>query len=188
VVLPLLGELAGFDASSVRVVPLAPPNPQTFGSALAEGRVDAIMQFVVGQPAIEAVSGGPVRVLPYSDWITDMYGSGIGVSAELARRDPQLVRRFNAAAIRGLEHAIAYPDEAGEMFAAAHEQHDPQAAAAEVRALAPYVRPSSGVQGPLQQGEISPVRLAQNIAVLEALGAVGPGIASEDVAVFGLAR
>jgi NitT/TauT family transport system substrate-binding protein len=180
VVFPLLGELAGFDASRVIQVPLEPPAPHTFGAALAGGQVEAVMQFVVGQDAIENAAGAPVRVFPYSEWITDMYGSGIGVSRRLAAQDPGLVRRFNAAALRALEYAIANPREAAEVFVARHQEQSAEVAEGELRALQPYVTQAGG--------RISVVRLAQNIAVLEAMGALPGGYSPDDVAQFGLDR
>ncbi|MGH3679171.1 MAG: ABC transporter substrate-binding protein [Natronosporangium sp.] len=186
VVFPALAEQVGFDPDLVELVPLAPPNPQTFGVALASGRVDAVMQFVVGQQAIETFARQPVRLFPYSDWIIDVYGSGIGVSAELAGTDPDLVRRFNTAAIRGLRWAVEHPVEAGAIFAQRHPELSAETAAAELVALQPYVRPSWEAAGPLAQGEVSEVRLAQNMALLEALGEVEAGITAQDVAVFGL--
>jgi NitT/TauT family transport system substrate-binding protein len=184
VAFPALGQLAGFNPDLVEQVALPPPS---FGAALAEGRVDAIMQFVVGRHTIEQATGGQdLVVMSYSDWLPDMYGSGIATTVELARTRPDLVRRFNQAALRGLEHAVANPQQAGEIFAARHEGQDPVAAAAEVQALAPYVRPTTTER--LQLGELSQIRLAQNIALLEGLGAIPAGITPADVATFGLAR
>jgi NitT/TauT family transport system substrate-binding protein len=184
VVFPAYAELAGFDAGSVELVSLPPPS---FGAALAEGRVDAIMQFVVGRHTIERAAGGePVVVFPYADWLSELYGSGIGCQAGLATEDPGLARRFNTAALRGLVYAVEHPQEAGEIFAARHEGQDAGSAAAELAALAGYVRPGEDVGGPLPLGEFANVRLVQSVALLEGLGVIEPGFRFEDVVSPGL--
>ncbi|MPZ27793.1 MAG: thiamine biosynthesis protein [Micromonosporaceae bacterium] len=187
VVFPVFAQLAGFDAGSVELVGLPPPS---FGAALAEGRVDAIMQFVVGRHTIEQAAGGqPVRVFAYADWLSELYGSGIGCPVALVDRDPGLVRRFNTAALRGLAYAVANPQEAGEVFAARHDGQDVAAAAAEVAALAGYVRPGEGFDGQeLPLGEFSEVRLVQSVALLEGLGVIEAGFRFADVVGFGLVR
>jgi NitT/TauT family transport system substrate-binding protein len=186
VVFPAYAQLAGFDAGSVELVSLPPPS---FGAALAEGRVDAIMQFVVGRHTIERATGGePVVIFPYADWLSELYGSGIGCSAGLVAEDPELVRRFNQAALRGLAYAVEHPQEAGEIFAARHEGQDLEVAVAEVAALAGYVRPGEDFDGELPLGEFAEVRLVQSVAVLEGLGVIEPGFRFADVVNFGLAR
>jgi NitT/TauT family transport system substrate-binding protein len=186
VVFPAYAQLAGLDPAAVELVSLPPPS---FGAALAEGRVDAIMQFVVGRHTIERAAGGePVVVFPYADWLSELYGSGIGSPAGLVEQDPDLVRRFNVAALRGLAYAVAHPDEAGEIFAARHEGQDPAAATAELAALAGYVRPGEDLDGPLALGEFAEVRLVQSVAVLEGLGVLTPGFRFADAVRFGLAQ
>jgi NitT/TauT family transport system substrate-binding protein len=184
-VFPAYAQLAGFDAGSVELVSLPPPS---FGAALAEERVDAIMQFVVGRHTIERATGGePVVVFPYADWLSELYGSGIGCSAGLAADDPELVRRFNQAALRGLAYAVEHPQEAGEIFAARHEGQAVEAAVAEVTALAGYVRPGEDFDGELPLGEFAEVRLVQSVAVLEGLGVIEPGFRFADVVSLGMA-
>lgn len=184
-VFPAYAQLAGFDPGSVELVALPPPS---FGGALAEGRVDAIMQFVVGRYTIEqAVGGRPVVVLAYADWLSELYGSGIGCGTALVDGDPGLVAGFNAAALRGLAWSVDNPDEAGEIFAARHEGQDAAAAAAEVAALADYVRAGEDFDGRLALGEFSTVRLVQTVAVLEGLGVLQPGFRYADVVAFDLA-
>jgi NitT/TauT family transport system substrate-binding protein len=186
VIFPAYAQVAGFDPGSVELVPLPPPS---FGAALAEKRVDAIMQFVVGRHTIEqATDPEPVVVLPYSDWLDDLYGSGIAVSASRATQDPDLVRRFNDTAIRALQYAVENPQEAGEIFAGRHEGQDVEAAVAEVTQLAAYVQPGKDPTEDLALGEFSRSRLAQNISVLESLGAIDAPVDPAEVVTFDLAR
>src|SRR5690606_7133328 len=91
---------------------------------------------------------GSVRVFAYSDTLPELYGSGLGCSRSLAEQDPDLVRAFNRAALRGLQYAVENPDEAGEIFAG-HQRHEggqpAPVAANENRLLAPYVRADEGL-------------------------------------------
>ena len=51
--------------------------PQTLFGTLAQHKVDAIGQFVVGKPTIEGIAKGKTAVvLPYSDYLPDLYGNG----------------------------------------------------------------------------------------------------------------
>jgi len=167
VLFPAFAQLSGFDSSAVEFV--APP-PPSFAALLAEGRVDAISQFVVARRSIER-DAGPVRVFAYADVLPELYGSGLGCSRQLVAEDPQLVRAFNRAALRGLQHAIGNPQQAGEMFAA-HARHEggqpAQVAAGENELLAPYVRAGDG----LELGEFDPVRLAQSAGILRSFGVI----------------
>lgn len=169
---PRFAERAGFDPDTTEQVPLPPP---TFGQALGAGQVDAIMQFTVGQSAIEAAAGQPVRVFPYADQMPDPYGSALACSRRMANDDPELVRRFNTAALRGLQYTVDNPAEAARIFAAAVEATSPEDALGEIAVLADYVRP--GVQGgrTLPLGQFSAERLEQTVATLQSIGALPEG-------------
>src|SRR2546429_931026 len=71
---PAYARLAGFDPRTVRWIDTTPAE---LPALLASGRVDAIGQFIVGQPTVEAAAGGRnVAGLPYGDFLTDLYGNG----------------------------------------------------------------------------------------------------------------
>lgn len=181
VVFPAFADLASFDADSCELVNLPPP---AFVAALAEGQVDAIMQFVVNQYTVEQ-GAGPVVVWPYAQWVPELYGSGIGVTKTTAQQRPEVVRRFNRAALRGLRHAVDNPQQAGQVMAGRREELDPDAVAAGNQALAAYVHPDEG----LELGQFDQNRLVQGIALLQSLGALAGGwVEPEDVVRFDLAQ
>lgn len=181
VVFPAFADLAGLDSESCELVNIPPPS---FIPALAEGQVDAIMQFVINQYTAEQ-GAGPVVVWPYAEWVPEMYGSGMGVSRQLAESQPDLVRRFNRAALRSLEHAVANPEEAGTIMAARREELAAEEVTAGNEALAAYVRADEG----LELGQFDEVRLAQSISLLQGLGAVAAGsVAPADLVRYDLAR
>lgn len=171
---PTYAELAGIDPSTVELVDAAPPD---LPGLLAAGTVDAIGQFDVGRPLITAVAEGrTASFLPYSEFMSDLYGNSLVTSSDLAQQDPDLVQRFRDALFRGLEYAIENPAEAGEILASAEETVNPEVAAAELEIMESYVR-----QAGVPIGGIDEVRVSQTIALLEATGAIPPGLTAEDV-------
>ena len=68
--------------------------------------VDGIGQFVVGQPTIEAVTKKKAVMLPYSDVMQDLYGNVLITSTRIAKEDPDMVKRFSGALMKGLEYAL----------------------------------------------------------------------------------
>jgi NitT/TauT family transport system substrate-binding protein len=128
-----------------------------------------------------------VRVFPYANWLSDLYGSGMGCSRRLANDDPDLVRGFNTATMRGLAYAVEHPAEAGQIMAEQVDGVEPEQAVAELRVLADYVQPSVEVTGAtLALGAMSTARLARHVALLESIGAVAAGFDFADVALFDL--
>jgi NitT/TauT family transport system substrate-binding protein len=124
-------------------------------------------------------------VFAYSDALPELYGSGLGCSRKLAAENPQLVRAFNRAALRGLQYAVGNPQEAGEIFASSrrHEGGQPAAVAAkENELLAPYVRADDG----LALGEFDKVRLAQSAGILRSYGVIDTPVRPEDLVAPGL--
>lgn len=181
---PAYAELAlGPNAEKVEQVSL---EPAALVPALASGQVDAIGQFVVGRPLIQAAGGGrEVVVLPYDEFLDDLYGVGLCTSVDLVERDPQLCTRFRDALLRGLEAAMADPALAGRVLAEHNPEADPEVAAAEMELMAPY---SQVTETGRPLGHIDPARLARHIALLSAVGLLGfnPGLTPDDLASFAL--
>jgi NitT/TauT family transport system substrate-binding protein len=74
-----------------------------------------------------------------------------------------VVRRVNQAVLKGLEYAVAHPQEAGRIFNKAHPTYLAQAAAEETRLLEAYVRAEPGKP----TGWIDQDRMAKSIALLD---------------------
>jgi len=159
---PGLARVAGFDASKVQLVPLELP----FFPHMASGTVDASLEFVPSRFAVERAVGEPVVVIPYADELPDLPGLALGVTAETARQQPEMVRAFNQVATRAIQHAVEAPEEAAAAMAEAQENIDPEVVAAGLADLAPYIR--SHELGPLDE-----VRCSQTVALLHSLGLLG---------------
>ncbi|WP_225753238.1 ABC transporter substrate-binding protein [Actinotalea sp. Marseille-Q4924] len=177
VIFPTYAEAAGIDAGAVEFVPSAPPSlPQL----LVSNQVDAIGQFVVGEPLIAAAAQGKgVVVLPYGDVLPDLYGNVILTSDELAESDPELVERFIGALMKGLEYSIENPEETGEILQKAQPTQNADVAAAEVEIMAEYVRGDAETIG-----SIEPERVEKIIEIMA--DALTGDVTPEDLVSFDL--
>lgn len=175
---PAYAKLAGIDASKVRFVDSQPD--QLIG-LLGSGKVDAIGQFVVGRQTVETVTGKPAVVFPFSDLMVDLPGNALWVSGKFLRDKPDAVQRFRDALLRGLEDALANPEEAGKILADNVPTANAQAAAVELQLMQPYA-------GNAPYGTIDPARIARAIALLQSMGAIPAGFTPERVVAVELSQ
>ncbi|GAA3910897.1 sulfonate ABC transporter substrate-binding protein [Amorphoplanes auranticolor] len=177
---PTYAKLANVDASKVNFVN---GNPQTLFGTLASHKVDGIGQFVVGKPTIEGIAKKPAVLLPYSDYLQDLYGNVLITSTKYAKDNPEKVKKFTAALLKGLEDSITNPDEAGNLLKKNVPTADPKSAAAELTLMAPFVRSeASGVP----VGALDSQRVARSIAILQGSGQIQAGLTPEQVISFDL--
>lgn len=175
---PAYAKLAGFDASSVHWLQTS---PQQLPALLASGKVDAIGQFVVGAPSIKAATHKEPVLLPYNKYVTDLYGNVLVATEKLIQQDPDLVKRFTRALLKGLQYTIDHPDEAGQILHKDVATQNPDVAAAEVRLLAPYV--NADLNGhPV--GSLDPSKVARSFAILQGIGLVKNVLSPDAVVSF----
>ncbi|MEU8213960.1 ABC transporter substrate-binding protein [Micromonospora sp. NPDC049044] len=177
---PTYARLAGVDASRVTWVN---GEAQALIGTLASGAVDGIGQFVVGQPTIEAVAKKKAVMLPYSNVMPDLYGNVLITSAKIAKEKPEMVKKFTAALLKGLEYSLANATEAGEILKKNVDAANPVAAAAELELMAAYVR--SGNTG-AAIGTVDSGRVATSIALLQGAGALKQSVTPEQIIDFSL--
>ncbi|WFF01473.1 ABC transporter substrate-binding protein [Micromonospora sp. WMMD964] len=178
---PTYARLAGVDVNKVTWV-----NGEAQGliGMLGTGSVDGIGQFVVGQPTIEAVAKKKAVMLPYSNVMQDLYGNVLITSSKIAKEKPEMVKRFTAALLKGLEYSLANSKEAGDILKKNIDATNPVAAAAELELMAAYVR--SGNTG-TAIGTLDSGRVAKSIAILQGAGALKQNITPEQIIDFSLA-
>ncbi|MFK3983024.1 ABC transporter substrate-binding protein [Micromonospora sp. NPDC050397] len=170
----------GIDAKKVR---WQQTSPDQLRPLLGAGKFDAVTETVIGTPGVEAFGAGrKAVVLPYSDVLSDLYGNVIVASTKTVDTNPDLVRRFRQAAVKGLMYAIDHPDEAGAIFHRHQPAYPAATAAAETRLMISYVR----ANGPDMVGAFDPSRVARGIALLQGVGKVAPGITPEQIVAFDL--
>ena len=178
---PTYAKLANIDYTKVK---WQNGTPQTLMGTLASGGAAGIGQFVVGKPTVETVAKGKKAVvLPYSDYLQDLYGNVLVTSSAYAEKDPEKVKKFSAALLRGLEDSINNPAEAGEFLKKNEPTANPQGAAAELTLMGPFVKSeASGVP----VGALDSQRVARSIALLQSSGQIQPGLTPEKVIDFDL--
>jgi NitT/TauT family transport system substrate-binding protein len=109
---PAYAELVGLDDAQIKSVKFVEAPGNQLPALLAAGKVDAIGQFAPAEPTVSAAAkGAPVTVLPYGDYMTDMYGAVLVSRDDV---DADVKRRFARALHRGLRYAVDHPDEAAQ--------------------------------------------------------------------------
>lgn len=138
VLFPLYAKKAGIDASKVTIRDATPP---ALPALLATKQVDSIGQFTVGVPLVQkAASGRGIRTFKYAKVLPGLLGIGLIASEEKIRSDPQQVKAFTKALLRGLQWSIDNPGSAGYILKKYQPLADPIVAAQELRIMKPFVQ------------------------------------------------
>ncbi|GAA4437088.1 ABC transporter substrate-binding protein [Phytohabitans houttuyneae] len=145
---------------------------------LATGKVDGIGQFVVGRPTIAAVTKKEPTFLPYSDYLTDLYGNVLITSSKNAKEKPEEVKKFAQALLKGLEYSLANPGEAATILKKSEPATVEAAAKAELELMASFVRSAGSGE---KVGTIDTQRVARSIAILQGAGQLPQGITPEQI-------
>jgi NitT/TauT family transport system substrate-binding protein len=123
----------GLDPSSLKVVNL---DPGSLVAALATRRIQSIGLFAMSEGAIKrAVQDGEVKHMLLADHGLDIYANGIGVKDDFLQKNPDVVRRFVRASLRGWKDAMANPEEAGQLQAQMVKTLDPTVIAEELQVV-----------------------------------------------------
>jgi NitT/TauT family transport system substrate-binding protein len=106
-------KMHGLDSSTLRVVNID-------GAArvpmLAARKVQSIDQFVMSEPGIRrAVKDAEPKCMLFGDHGLDIYSNGIGVREDFLQQNPDAVRGFIRAALRGWKDAMSNPEEAAKI-------------------------------------------------------------------------
>jgi len=99
----------GLDGSKIRFTNVDPAGSPP---ALVSGQVSAIAGYAQGLvPSVEIRGNKKARILWYADCGVHAVSNGIIVHADLIREDPELIRAFVAASLRGFLYGRAHLDE-----------------------------------------------------------------------------
>ncbi|MBT8224715.1 MAG: ABC transporter substrate-binding protein [Dactylosporangium sp.] len=176
---PAYAKLAGIDESKVEWVNA---KPTALGGLLASGQVDALSTFLIGQKGIEkAAAGKKTVVLPYSTYLSDLYGNGVMATTKTLEEKPDMTKRFRDAMLKGLKYSIEHPQESAETLHKAQPAADVTAALGEITLMTPHVGTGATI------GTLDKQRVARGIATLQGIGLIGTSLAPEDVVDFDLA-
>lgn len=103
----------GVDPSTLKIVNL---DPASLVAALASRKIQSIGLFAMSETAIRrAVKDAEVKHMLLADHGLDIYANGIGAREAFIEKNPDVVRRFVRAALRGWKDALADPEEAARL-------------------------------------------------------------------------
>ena len=172
---PTYAKLANIDYTKVK---WQDGNAAELIGTLATGKVDGIGQFVVGRPTIAAVTKKEPVLLPYSDYLTDLYGNVLITSTKNAKEKPEEIKRFTQALLKGLEYSLNNPAEAAAILKKSEPATVEAAAQAELELMASFVRSAGSGE---KIGTIDTQRVARSIAILQGAGQLPQGITPEQI-------
>lgn len=118
---PLFAKEIGVDPNSIEWVTMEPKLRETF---LVQGQVEAISGFSTSaMPSIlkAGIKAEEVNIFYYNDFGLDFYGNGILTKASFAKENPDTVKAFVRAYLKGLQDTIKDPEAALDMVMAADE-------------------------------------------------------------------
>ncbi len=125
IMLPVFFKLTGIDGSKVKVIPT---DPTSKVPGLLAGRFEGVGSYLVSDPPVIVASGGDPVVFPYTDYGFKMYSNGLIASDKLIQENPDLVRRFVQATLKGVKYANDHPDEAAQILVKHVPEISPKAA------------------------------------------------------------
>ncbi|THT98246.1 ABC transporter substrate-binding protein [Lampropedia puyangensis] len=127
---PVVLKKNGVDVSKIRVIKT---DPSTMAPMLAQGRVDATINWVTVGPAFVDVLGQAkqeLAILPWTQFGLDGYGWSAMASDKLIKDRPEVLQRYMRALVKSVNFAIANPAQAAKDLQA----NVPEANAAVVQA------------------------------------------------------
>lgn len=78
---------------------------------LRAGRADALLTYTVSAQQAAAESATPIQLLPIADAEQMFYGDTLYTHQRVIERDPEMVKRFLEASLRGWRYALTHRDE-----------------------------------------------------------------------------
>lgn len=104
---------------------------------LVSRKVQAIDQFLMGEPSIRRATAGTAtpHCMFLADYGLDIYANSIGVREDFLKANPEAVRGFIRAALRGWKDALANPEEAARLQGQYLKALDPAIVVEELKIL-----------------------------------------------------
>ena len=96
------------DPAAIQEVGMAGSDP----TPLLSGQVDALLGYTQDQPVQVELLGRKVNRIWFPDYGLNLYSTNIVVNEAFMKDQPDVVRRFVRASVRGWTYGIAHPEEA----------------------------------------------------------------------------
>jgi NitT/TauT family transport system substrate-binding protein len=174
----------GLDPAKLSITNVAPP---ARASALLSGQVPAIEFFVMARPGLEAGARdakAELRTFLLAEHGLELYSNGIAATEDYIAKNPEVVRGFVRAALKGWKFALDNPAKAAEHQIKLVPSLKPEVIAAEievVRGLA--VTDATRANG---LGWFDPAKIQANVDfVTKYVGVSGPAPKAADIYVTG---
>lgn len=162
VLFPYTAKKAGIDASKVTFVPTT---PQTGPGLFAAKKIDIYAQFIVGLPTVQAAIGGdPLKAFTVSSVVPGLMGNCVMVSDDKLAKDPEQVKKFIGALLKGLQWALDNPGQAGAILNKYVPLADYVLAAKELKIMKRFSRTAETKKNGL--GYIDPKRFDSTISII----------------------
>jgi NitT/TauT family transport system substrate-binding protein len=164
VLFPLYAKRVGIDPSKVTFRDAAPP---ALPALLASKQVDGIGQFSVGLPLVAKAAGGKkIRSFKYSKALPGLLGIGVVASEEKIASNPDEVRRFNRALLKGLRWSLDNPGAAGYVLKKYVPLADPIVAAQELRIMKFFAQTKPTLRKGYGLGYIDTGKMASTVSII----------------------
>ena len=145
-------QATGVDAQKVKWISA---ESAALPALLATGKVDAIGQFTVGQPLLEAAVKPKALVrLAYKDAGLDYYANGIIATEATIKDQPDVLKAFIRATLKGMRDAFANPTEAGQILNKYHKEISPEVAKGETELVKELAVIPGHKMGVIDEGRI----------------------------------
>jgi NitT/TauT family transport system substrate-binding protein len=137
---PVVLEANGIDPAKIKLLKV---DPSALAPMLAQGKVDATINWVTVAPAFEKVlaqAGKQLQVLPWSGYGLDGYGYSLFASDKMIKERPDVLRRYMRAFKKSVDFALANPAKAAADLKAMVPEADVATLEAELRASIPLIQ------------------------------------------------
>jgi NitT/TauT family transport system substrate-binding protein len=114
---------------------------------LFTGVVEAWPGYSINEPLVAEEQGHPVHYIWPRQYGVSLYADTLFTTEELIKRDPDFVRRFVQATLRGWEDAVAHPDDAVKSTLKYDDKLSPTHELAMMKASIPLLKPDSAAIG-----------------------------------------
>jgi len=170
----------GLDPGKLTISNVAPPARAT---TLLSGQIPAIEFFVMAKPGLEAgakSSNAELRTLLLADHGLELYSNGIATTDDYIAKNPDVLKRFVRAALKGWKFALANPQKAAEDQIKYVQTLKPEAIVAELAVVADLaVTPDTRKNG---LGWFDPAKMQANLDfVTKYIGVSGQPPAATDI-------
>ncbi|HVQ77937.1 MAG TPA: ABC transporter substrate-binding protein [Candidatus Binatia bacterium] len=161
ILFPLLAKLAGFRADSVKWVTM---DGAAMGPALITGRVDGAPFFANHEARLQKqakTQGITLRRISYADAGFDMYSLVIFAREDAIAKDPEPLRRFLRASVKGVRYAFAREnlEEGARILLKYNPEVDFDAALGAATVASRYAMTEEVVSGAVAIGQLEPARV-----------------------------